>query len=843
MTARRKEGNTGARVTPPHRCFLLPFSPVSLHSRFLLTFLFLILSGFARTTPIHAQDFGRRERHVDVLHYRIEVRLDESARRVDGVTDITLTPLRTMVDSVVLDAVELHIDRVLLMGVDGDTTALPFRVDAAHLVITPPAPFAYGRRYTLRVVSSCTPRRGLYFIGPDASFPDDPRQIWTQGQGEDNRHWFPCYDFPNDKATSEVVMTIDTALRAVSNGVLRARHDNGDGTATWHWAQEQPHCSYLVMLAAGRYGVFRDERLGVPIESWHSLTDDTADVRRTYGDTGDMLVFFSEYTGTPYPWAKYVQVPVRHFLYGGMENTSATVLADTRVVVDARAALDEDPQPLIAHELAHQWFGDDVTYIDWTHEWLNEGFATFFQQRWTAKRNGLDDMIIQRANGIRNYIDWSGRAGRIPIVGTQRGGAHNTYAKGAAVLHMLHDMLGDEEFRRVIRAWLARHARGSVDTQDFIRVIEDVTGRTMTWFFKQWIYGAGYPEIRVTRESFGDSLRLTLTQVQETDSLCAYFRLPLTLRWPSGRTARIWIDGAETRVTLPIPREEPRDDAAGVLEFDPENVLCARIAVDYDTEESLTLLRSAASPIQRIDAAAALIETVGDDRVRRALLVAAEHDRHRAVRKAIATRLAELRDTRSDLAADLRALFLRLLEDPASGVRATAVNGLNNFRDHALLPRFHAMLADSSYYVEAAAMNAMLTVDSVGSRDVVAARLAKRSHGDVLALAALDWVRRYRMVEFLPAVRRLAAPGNEIVPRIRAMETLIVVGEAPDVLHATLRAWLDEPRAEIRAWAVSALVIFGPDEARRMLGDRIATERDPRVRAAMHALRGTTDSN
>ena len=833
MTERRKEGNTGARVTPSHRCFLLLSSP---------RFLFIVLTVLAQSDPIHAQDLGRRERTIDVLHYRIEVQLDETARRVDGVTDIVFAPLRTTVDSVLLDAVEMRIDRVVRVDAAGDTTALPFRVDSARLVVIPPTPFAHGQRYTLRVVSSCTPRRGLYFIGPETSFPDDPRQIWTQGQGEDNRHWFPCYDFPNDKATSEVIMTLDTALRAVSNGVLRARRDNGDGTATWHWAQEQPHCSYLVMLAAGHYGVFRDERRGIPIESWHSHADDTADVRRTYAETGDMLVFFSEYTRTPYPWPKYVQVPVRHFPYGGMENTSATIMADTRMVVDARAALDYDPRPLIAHELAHQWFGDDVTYIDWTHEWLNEGFATFFQQLWTAERHGRDDMIVQRSNGIRNYIDWAGRAGRIPIVGTQRGGAHNTYAKGAAVLHMLRDLLGEDEFRRVIRTWLARHARGSVDTHDFIRVIEDVTGRTLTWFFKQWIYGAGYPDIRITRESVGDSLRLAITQMQETDSLCGFFRLPLTLRWPSGETARVWIDGPETRVTLAVPMRA-RHATDGVLVFDPENILCARIAVDYDTREYLRVLRAAESPMQRIDAAAALIASVGDAGVRRALANAAEHDAHREVRKAVATKLADLRDPGGALAGDLRGLFLRLLRDPYSGVRSTAVNGLNNFRDRTLLPRFHDMLSDSSYYVEAAAMNGILAVDSLGSREVVAARLEKRSHGDVLASAALDGVRRYRMTEFLPVVRRLTAPGNEIALRVRALETLLVMGDTPAFLHQTLRAWLDESRAEIRAWAVSALVIFGSDEARRMLGARFATERDPRVRDAMRALLRSADSN
>ncbi|MBR9978524.1 MAG: M1 family metallopeptidase [Bacteroidetes bacterium] len=801
-------------------------------SRYILTlfFLLLVIAG----TRGHAQDFGRRERSFDVLHYRIDVRLDEEARRVDGEVDISLTPLRSVIDSVVLDAVNMEIQSVQYSTSPWkDAETLRWNYDSTHLRMKLPESLRHGDTALLHIRYACRPLRGLYFVGPGTSYPDDPRQIWTQGQGEDNRHWFPSYDYPNDKATSEVLITIDTVLQTLSNGALRARHVNDDGTATWHWAQGRPHSSYLIMLAAGRYGVFTQEWNGIPVDSWHYLSDDSADIRRTFADTKDMMAFFSEYTGLHYPWEKYVQVPVRHFLYGGMENTSATVMADTRLVVDARAALDYDPQPLIAHELAHQWFGNYVTYIDWENEWLNEGFATYFQQLWTRHRFGEDDYIIQRYNGIRNYLDWADRQGLIPVVGERRGGAVNTYSKGAAVLHMLRDILGEEEFVRVIRTWLRRYAFANAETNDFKRVIEDVTGRSMQWFFRQWLYGAGYPVITVTREITvdGDSMHVTFRQIQQVDSLRGYFRMPLTLRWQSGDETCVWIDGAEQQVRFALNGGRGR-----FFEIDPSNLLCARIHPGYSREEWLRLLHTARSPAQRILAVEALFPFIGQQEIRRVLFDVAERDAHRDVRMRAATLLAELRPDTLSTSGEFQSCFIRLTSDVSSRVRATALNGLYHYRDPELLPLYHSMLQDSSYYVEAAAMNAILHSDAVLDTRLLRRRLEGDSHEDVLALAAMDWVRRHGLDEFIPVLRMRAMPGNNVRLRARAFETLLHLSDSATVLLKMAAAWLEEDRPEVRSFAVRALRLFDTQEVRNIMQRHAAREEDERVRALIRRL-------
>ena len=455
----------------------------------ILVFVFLFIPESGK---MYAQDFGRRERTYDVQHLKIEVRFDEPKKKVIGKVTATISPLRPSFDSFWIDAMEMTIKKVTLQ----EGKALSFKYDSARLTIQLDKQYAAGNTITYTVEYECIPRKGLYFIQPNESFPSDPMQIWTQGQGEDNRFWIPCYDYPNDKSTTEIIMTVRDSYVTLSNGFLKSVKENtSEKTKTWHWVQDKPHSSYLIMLAAGDYEIYRDTYGKIPVESYHYKTDLPDDVKRTYRTTAEMVKFFSKKIGVEYPWAKYAQISVAYFIYGGMENTTATVMNDQRMVVDARAALDYSPDGLIAHELAHQWWGDYLTYIDWQNAWLNEGFATFFQQVWTQHKWGEDDYRYQRFGAIEGYIHWAKSVGRIPIVTNKPNGGQNIYGKGAEVLHMLRTILGEELFWKSIKAYAEKFALKSVETYDFKRTIEDVTGNNLYWFFDQWVHKAGYPEL------------------------------------------------------------------------------------------------------------------------------------------------------------------------------------------------------------------------------------------------------------------------------------------------------------------------------------------------------------
>lgn len=784
-----------------------------------------------------SQDFGRRERAADILHYDIRIHPDERTRSLRGDVRVDFTMFEDTARALRLDAVDMRFDSVFVDG-----RSAPFAYDGAIIAIALPETSERAQRRQLRMVYECTPQKGMYFIGPDASFPLDRRQIWTQGQGEDNRYWFPCYDFPNDKASSEVRVTVDSVLVTVGNGRLIERRNNGDGSSTWHWKQEQAHSSYLIMLAVGDYAVFEDAWDGIPVRSYHYPEDKREDVLRAAGETAAMVEFFSKDIGLRYPWAKYAQIPVAHYLYGGMENTSATILADTRFVVDARAALDYEAEPLVAHELAHQWWGDYITYIDWNNEWLNEGFATYYQQRWTLHRHGRDAFDLQRHQGVRNYLDWADKAGRLPVVHRVGTGAANTYSKGAAVLHMLEDMLGSETFRRVMLRYIERFALGSVESNDLKRVIEEETGKNLQWFFQQWLYKAGYPELRIEThwEEARGAVLLSVRQVQRIDSLCGRFRFPLTVALHDGngavRELRVDVLGPDSTFVLPAPRRP------GMIEVDPAGVLVGRIAVEYTVAELASILEHSRHIGMRLRAIEDLRARIDEAGVREALLRAAGADGHREVRKAALACIADAAFPTARDRDNAKALFLRARHDAASGVRATAYGGLRRLGDAALRPLFEEGLLDSSYYVEAAAMNCLLAIDTVTTWDVLRSRLTARSHGDILCLAALDWVRSFPTSECLEILHTLAGPGHSLAVRAKAFEQLLYLEPRAEKIRSLLLGMSKEPRSSIRQYAASALPLLGRHEARAVALDMLAQEKHPYVRERVRAVLAATEA-
>ena len=310
----------------------------------------------------------------DVLHYRIEVSFDEPKRMVLGKVTTTLVPFPAALNSVEFDAEEMSISRVSYAG----GRPLAYEVKPKTVVIHLDRSFSYRDTVAISIEYSCTPRKGLYFVLPDSGYPGRPAQIWTQGEDMDNHFWFPCYDFPNDRATSEVLATVRRGLTVLSNGtLLKVTENKRNGTTTYHWKQSKPHVAYLIMLAIGEYAVLRDKAGRVPLE-YYVYPHHVEDAKVCFEKTPDMIRFFSATTGIAYPWEKYAQVLIHDFVVGGMENTSATSLADEATVFDARARLDNSPTSLIAHELSHQWWGDLLTCKDWRHLWLNESFASYF---------------------------------------------------------------------------------------------------------------------------------------------------------------------------------------------------------------------------------------------------------------------------------------------------------------------------------------------------------------------------------------------------------------------------------------------------------------------------------
>ena len=345
--------------------------------------------------PVYAPD-----RTAAIEHIALELdELDPHAKSLRGVCTTTFTALNDDFHEIIFDAVDLELESVT----DGDGQPLVYSYDGERLGIQFPGAHAAGSRLTTVVRYRATPRRGLYFTGPDEAYPDKPFQIWTQGQDQDSRHYFPCHDFPNVKATSEVHVTVPGDWTVVTNGRRLAVEERDGGNRAERWLQEVPHVTYLITLATGQFSEIAQDVDGVPVR-YYVQRGREDEARRTLARTPAMLRFFNERIGVPYPYPKYDQVFVQDFIFGGMENTSATTLTDT-VLLDERAALDVDFDGLVAHELAHQWFGDLLTCREWSHAWLNEGFATYWEALFTEHHKGVDEFRYELLNNAILYLD------------------------------------------------------------------------------------------------------------------------------------------------------------------------------------------------------------------------------------------------------------------------------------------------------------------------------------------------------------------------------------------------------------------------------------------------------
>ncbi len=436
-----------------------------------------------------------RDRPFAVEHLALDVTLDMGARGVRGKAVLDIHRVDPAATELVLDAVGFDVRELTL---DGKKAS--HRYDGRQLTVDVPAGHDKAR---VAVTYRATPRRGLYFLEPDEHVPGRPRQVWSQCQEEDARHWFPCHDSPHVKMTTEIAAHVPAGWYALSNGALVSSSKPKDGDWVFHWKMDEPHPSYLVTLAAGEFAEIdglgedrRSRRAGhLPRATRAAKTTRSAPspARR------EMVSYFSEVTGVPYPWNKYAQIVVADFIFGGMENTTATTMYE-HILLDERAALDITSDDLIAHELAHQWFGDFVTCRAWYEGWLNEGFATFFEHVWREKHLGRDEYELRAQGGSRTRT-WARRTGATgaPIVTARTTTRRSTCSTATSTRRAASSCTGCgwSSATRCSGRASARtsrgHARGVVETRDLQRAMEEVSGRSLGRAFEQWHPQAGAP--------------------------------------------------------------------------------------------------------------------------------------------------------------------------------------------------------------------------------------------------------------------------------------------------------------------------------------------------------------
>lgn len=539
----------------------------------ILGFTAIACSGIAQEIRCYHWDHKSvpRERFVDFLSASLDIEVDPYEQKVHGTVLFTCIPLRPMVDTLWLDGPKMEVDEAYLNG-----SPVSFTVYPKGITLVFPQKLDYDT-HKLEVRYTAFPRKGMYFNGWNDPSGLARKQVWTQGQGIDNRHWFPHFDDMSDKLIMDIRVTFPSGYPILSNGALRSVTKNEE-TTTWHYGMDKPHASYLAMIGGGEYAIDTVlSRSGVPIQLWY-YPDEASKKDPTYFRTQEMFDHLEDYLGVPYPWQKYAQLPVQDFLYGAMENTTATVFADN-YYIDSRTFPDNNYVFVNAHEFAHQWFGNWVTSRSPEAHWLHESFATFFHAHWQGEvfgQEAYDHMMESFAKAALA----AGEKDDYPISDSRAGSARH-YMKGACVLRMLRDSIGEHLFQKGIRHYLNKHARENVNSPDLLRAFHEATGLALDGFWDQWIYRGGEPELKVTAnwDAPGkESFTVTIDQVQDTTGTVGLFsyHLPLVIQGKKKQdTIRVFLTG-DTTVTF----SKYRVKQVQWIEVDPGKRTLSNIRVD-----------------------------------------------------------------------------------------------------------------------------------------------------------------------------------------------------------------------------------------------------------------------
>jgi aminopeptidase N len=753
------------------------------------------------STPQYGPDRDFATRHV-----RLELRVDLRRRTVRGKCTTTLQAIHDQSRSVVFDASQMTVAKVTAAG-----RPCRFEHQAAKLTIALNDRCRAGQ--TMDVVIAYRleqPSVGLHFIGrrKDSKLAS---QVWTQGQDEDSRCWFPCHDAPNTKATTEMLIDVPAGFYALSNGKLLAKRRGRDSRrVTFHWAMTLPHSMYLVMLAVGRWVEIRDTWNRVPV-SYLVGKGREAMARLAFGKTPKMLDVFSDLTGCKYPYEKYSQVAVADFPFGGMENTTATTHTE-HVLCDERAVAEHWHENLVAHELAHHWFGNLLTCKDWSQAWLNEGFATYFDAVFTEREHGPDAFRYQMLQNARMYLREARERYRRPLVTNKYKQPWDLfdghlYGKGACILHMLRYLLGEQLWWRAIRTYVRENAGACVETIDWVNAIESATGRNLRWFFDQWIFREGHPDYRVafSWERKTSEAVIWVAQKQSPGDDTQLFRMPVRFEFTmpdrSTRTFRETVKDREHTFHFRLPREPV------LFRFDPGSWILKTLDETKPREMWLAQLENDPDSLGRAAAAEALA-IIGSASVVEALRNALLKETFWGAQNEIAKALSSI-GTDDAYRALLDGLSAR---DPRA--RRAVVEALGAFpREDTVRHLKGALAAKDSYQVPCEALRVIGKCRTPDASSILLKHLEVESWNESIRSAAIDGLAALNDESHLPAITKYLDPGYGFAVRAAAVRAIAKLTRGRSDAVPLLAPLLASPNLLVRLTAVVELGRLGDPKA------------------------------
>jgi aminopeptidase N len=764
--------------------------------RFVSLFALGLVLSFA--TSVRADEPYARSRDYDLQNVKTHLWLVAGQRSFRGETTQSLALLRDNVTELQFDSVDLKIESVALDG-----KAAKFATTADKLIVSLQHPGKRGDKHEVDIRYGGAPKKGLYFVMPDKNYPNRPNEVWSQGEAEDTRYYIPIYDYPNDRTTSEMILTVPGNWVTVSNGTLVGTKSESDGTKTWDWKQTEPLSTYLISAVAGEFVEKKVTWHGIPVR-YIVPRGQESKIDSTFDDTRQMLETFSSKLGVPYPWAQYAQSSVDDFVEGGMENTSATTLTSGGLVHPALLAEDRTrSDDLNSHELAHQWFGDLVTCKDWSNLWLNEGFATYFEHFWLEQHYGADEADYAF---WRDQSRWFHESNLYPVPLMNRNFsdsieyAGNIYTKGGWVLRMLRAQLGDDDFFSGLHGYLETYRNQNVESSDLSKAIEQATSRNVDLFFHQWVYRAGAPEFEIhyTYDDSAHAVELTVKQTQKVEGLVGLFDLPVQVEIATASGAKtypIHVSNASETFSLPVSGP-PR-----MVLFDKGDNILKSVKFSKDPVELMYQLKNAKTVPDRADAAVALGSVNDNPEVVSALGEAALHDPFWGVRNESLRALGKIRTPAAEKE------IIAALANDKPWVREVAVGELGVFKED---PSLGAKLADISaddpaYGVRASALRSLAEIHAPNAYDVLTAAVKTDSPDDVVRKGALRAFGALGDDRAVPLLLEWSATGKPFETRQAAISGISQLDRSNHAITQALISYLREPYFDVRFAALFAL--------------------------------------
>lgn len=757
-----------------------------------------------------------RSREIDVKHVKLDLSPDFARRSLAGVATLTFAPIAQPLSSLRLDAVDLRI-----ASIEASVPVTAWQAGDKAVTITFAQPIAAGSEASVTVTYSAEPRDGWYFRTEAMGYPKGDDHFWTQGQPEKHRHWFPGYDYPNERFTSEVICRVPKGMTVVSNGRLIEQGTIGDQTL-FHWKQEQEHVNYLISVVGGHFQKLEGRHGELPL-AFLTPPSEFAVAENSFRDTAAILAFFEREIGVKFPWAKYYNICVTDFVAGGMENTSVTTLT-THTLFSAESENLRTSHRLDAHEVAHQWFGDLLTCKDWSHLWLNEGFATFYTHLYDEHKSGVEEMRYRLwldAQGILSNPDekpivWRGY--RDPFEQFD----YRVYPKGAWVLHMLRSQTGPELFRKSIAAYLEKNRNGNVVTQDLVDAFEEVTGRSWDEFFDQWVFHGGEPMLKAAYawDQARGQAKLSIQQTQKTGPGVLLFDFPLPVRFVDDQgavhdfTVRIHETAEDFFFDLP--------SAPKIVRLDPDLTVLAGIDFTPPPPLLAAQLENGADMMGRLIAAKSLggrtdAQSIGQ--LKKALAT----DAHYGVRIEAARSLAKTHSP------EALAALLASLDQPDARARQEVVAGIGKFYTEPAFAALRDLIGtEKNPDIVADAIAALGKFPQEQTRETLIAALDRQSYRHRIGAAAIQALRTQGDPA---AAATVAAHLKAAEPRFTSRD----FGTALDALAYLARQQEDGPREETRRF-LAGYLDHPKETLRRSAIGALGTLEDPRSLGALRTF-------